>query len=486
MHAGANEVLLMNVAWRNGVPALLIAGAIVIAAAGGADAEGTFIPAPSRVDMVHDPTRNILYITSGPDVLRYSLDAQQSLAPFRLGGSLMGVDLTSDGNTLAVADRSFTGVPTGHGLNWIHLIDLRNEAHRQIFFDRAFAEIGTFTVACGSDGSCLVTSEYSGSGWVPLRKVDPGSGATTVLTLGPDFIDRIGVDQNTMLSSSADRSVIGFAEANASDGPWGVYRVTDGQASHRTGYQNGTSAFNYEIGVNRNGSQFAIPTYLGAFIYDSSFAKIATVGQYSNGPVGVVYHPLSDIVYFAWVGTRQLRAFDTRTFRQVAAYDVEYTFQPNGNFAFMDGRMKISRDGLSLFVTVGGGVRYISLVRRYQETDPAIAYSGSWSTYGCAACTGGSLRYSDQHLARAMLSFTGTGIRWVVAKGPMLGKANAYLDGVYAGTVDLYSPTLVYQVVLQQTGLIPGVHSVSVEVSGEKNPDATAYIIDVDAFDVLP
>jgi hypothetical protein len=33
----------------------------------------TFIPAPARVDMVHDAQRDILYITSGSQVLRYDV-----------------------------------------------------------------------------------------------------------------------------------------------------------------------------------------------------------------------------------------------------------------------------------------------------------------------------------------------------------------------------------------------------------------------------
>ena len=31
-----------------------------------------------------------------------------------------------------------------------------------------------------------------------------------------------------MVSASADGSVIGFAESNASDGPFGLYKVSDG------------------------------------------------------------------------------------------------------------------------------------------------------------------------------------------------------------------------------------------------------------------
>src|SRR5204863_3865455 len=59
-----------------------------------------FISAPNRVDMVYDQGRDILYITSGNQVLRYQLGSGSFLTPFQLSGSLKGVDLSPDGNTL--------------------------------------------------------------------------------------------------------------------------------------------------------------------------------------------------------------------------------------------------------------------------------------------------------------------------------------------------------------------------------------------------
>lgn len=65
-----------------------------------ADAAGNFISAPNRVGMVHDAKRNLLFITSGGQVLRYDLKARQFLTPVQLGGNLKGIDLSPDGNTL--------------------------------------------------------------------------------------------------------------------------------------------------------------------------------------------------------------------------------------------------------------------------------------------------------------------------------------------------------------------------------------------------
>ena len=123
---------------------------------------------------------------------------------------------------------------------------------------------------------------------------------------------------------------------------------------------------------------------------------------------------------------------------------------------------------------------------RFEENDTAITYTGSWNTLTCLPCSGGALKYSTQTGARADFSFNGRGIRWIVARANMLGKAKVYLDSVYVGLIDLYNPTPQYQVVLEKTGLSPGNHTIRIEVSGQKNASSTGYAIDIDAFEIVP
>src|SRR5205814_9699081 len=82
-------------------------------------AEGIFIPAPAATDVVHDPVTGILYITSGSQVLRFNVETQQFRLPLTLGGNLMGVDLSPDGTTLAVADGSYGGRDFSVDVNWV-------------------------------------------------------------------------------------------------------------------------------------------------------------------------------------------------------------------------------------------------------------------------------------------------------------------------------------------------------------------------------
>jgi hypothetical protein len=122
----------------------------------------------------------------------------------------------------------------------------------------------------------------------------------------------------------------------------------------------------------------------------------------------------------------------------------------------------------------------------FEESDPAVSYTGTWSGYACAGCSGGALNYSTQTGARASFSFTGTGIKWIVTKANMLGKARVYLDGVNMGLVDLYSAATKNHMVLSKTGLAAGNHTVILEVSGQRNPSSAGSAIDLDAFEVVP
>src|SRR5437899_6732770 len=59
----------------------------------------TLIPAPNRVDMIYDQGRDIVYITSGNQVLRYQLASDSFLTPFQFTGNLMGLDLSTTEHT---------------------------------------------------------------------------------------------------------------------------------------------------------------------------------------------------------------------------------------------------------------------------------------------------------------------------------------------------------------------------------------------------
>ena len=130
---------------------------------------------------------------------------------------------------------------------------------------------------------------------------------------------------------------------------------------------------------------------------------------------------------------------------------------------------------------------------RFEDTDPSITYSGAWTAQdtiraysGTSLQTGGGMASRSATAgARAQFAFTGTSVNWVGLRGPWLGLADVFVDGVFAARIDLYSPNDVIQAtVFSASGLAAGSHTLRIDVTGEKNPaSASAWVI-VDAFDV--
>ena len=326
----------------------LAAGAITLASSPSISknvTNGTFISAPGRVDIAYDDSRGLLYITSGDEMLRYQISSGTFQTPVTISGaSLEGMDISPDGSTAAIADLAY-----GSSDSYVHLVNLDTLAVSTVQFPLDGAA-GTFTVAYGNNSELVVSSEFNGSGWVNLWLYDPKTGVQTVLG---------SVRQNTMLTPSAHRKFVALAEANESNGPFGYYDFKG-----KTLNQNGSSGwFNFEVGVNKDATLYAIPTYGGTYIADQNLNLTGTViGTYAGDlPIAAAFNPNKSLIYFPWVGSTNVEVYNTKTWAEVKAYNCNDTFQWIGNNAFVQGREKLSKDGKSLFVTVTNGVCYVPI-----------------------------------------------------------------------------------------------------------------------------
>ena len=63
--------------------------------------------------------------------------------------------------------------------------------------------------------------------------------------------------------------------------------------------------FFFEVAASRNGEQFAVPTYVGTYIFDQNLNQIGNlIGEGAGGsPIGAVYSSTFDLVYFSWCGS---------------------------------------------------------------------------------------------------------------------------------------------------------------------------------------
>src|SRR5689334_4658380 len=68
-------------------------------------------------------------------------------------------------------------------------------------------------------------------------------------------------------------------------------------------------------------------------------------------------------------------------------------------------------------------------ITRLEEDDPSITYSGSWYKNASTSNSGGSAALTNVRGARAVVTFTGTGISWIAVADAFNGVATVTLDG---------------------------------------------------------
>ncbi len=119
----------------------------------------------------------------------------------------------------------------------------------------------------------------------------------------------------------------------------------------------------------------------------------------------------------------------------------------------------------------------------YDDFDPAIRFRGDWIK---SARFDGPYRhtisYTDAQGAEASLAFEGTALTYVFTKASNRGLASITIDDIGQGTIDLYSPTIVWRAEARFCCLSPGRHVAVIRVLGQNRPHSEGRFIDLDSF----
>jgi GH25 family lysozyme M1 (1,4-beta-N-acetylmuramidase) len=97
--------------------------------------------------------------------------------------------------------------------------------------------------------------------------------------------------------------------------------------------------------------------------------------------------------------------------------------------------------------------------------------------------TGAGTWASDLRGAAAELTFRGTGVQWFTMRGPDQGRAEMWVDGALARTVNNYAAQPTFEA-WAVTGLAEGVHTLRIVVLGTARAEATDELVSVDRFSV--
>jgi len=117
-----------------------------------------------------------------------------------------------------------------------------------------------------------------------------------------------------------------------------------------------------------------------------------------------------------------------------------------------------------------------------QESSGSVIRTGTWSRYYNRYMSGGATRYARAKGASASLAFSGRGIAVVMPYGLGRGKAQIWVDGALAATVDTYSRTFAARrIVFSRAWSTNATHVVKVVVLGTTGRPR----VDLDAFLVI-
>jgi beta-galactosidase GanA len=127
----------------------------------------------------------------------------------------------------------------------------------------------------------------------------------------------------------------------------------------------------------------------------------------------------------------------------------------------------------------------------YDDVDPALTYTGTWTHAGpSSGYTGGDWDSTESWSGTAgdsvTVNFTGTAVQWIGPKNTNGGIGDVAIDGAQVGTVDTYAAAgkEFQQVLFSQAGLAAGSHTLTITVTGQKNPASSATNVVVDAINV--
>lgn len=117
---------------------------------------------------------------------------------------------------------------------------------------------------------------------------------------------------------------------------------------------------------------------------------------------------------------------------------------------------------------------------RYDDLDPRIEYTGRWDSGRFPAAANGSITYSNGPGDLFRVTFEGSGITWSYTKAFNRGLAEARIDGVRVGVVDLYSKQPSWRTHSRFGVTGAGPHVFEVRALAQKSAGASDCFIDLD------
>jgi len=280
----------------------------------------------------------------------FSLQTRTLQAPIQVGSKPAGLDIAPNGRYMYVANS---------GGNNISVVDLAQRVEaRKIAVPAGFLNDTPYSIAIANNGLAFFSTTFSGSGF-GARMMQLNL-ATDQLTHRTDFYSRGSTTEETELSASGDRSVIGIVAGNISSAP--VFKYT--ASTNTFSPEKDLNGFISDVSLDHSGSTLLVMP--GGYVLDAALNLSGTV-PLQSGPGGGAVHPSGTTGYRA-VGSR-VDVMNLSTFLKTGELPLGDTV--GQTYYWASGRMDISGDGQFLAVITDHGFSVV------QTTIRAIALTGN-------------------------------------------------------------------------------------------------------------
>jgi hypothetical protein len=335
----------------------------------------TLIPVANHRDLVYDPIRRLLDITTrNGAVMQYNPGTQAVYTLVNIGGSLNGADISPDGSTLYFAQQQ-----TPNSVGMLFALNLNTNSLAPLNYNPAAGEGAPWDIAWASNGEGLFDGISNGANVVPLRQAAWPSNAVTIRTDDPGSGGSGKIGVKSLLHHSADRSLLLVTEAGNPSGPVFMYNAATNTFGPRINL--GINLSNTMSAVNRNGKLLAFDMGSSVLVMDNNYNVRTQLGGLDGG---VVFDPNQDVMYAVWPSGDQIVAFDTNTW--AVKYQLPIGEPVGPAQAFGNGVMAVSSDSSMLFLATASGVRVFNL----PNSGPAVSLNVSGFPQDASAGTPGS------------------------------------------------------------------------------------------------
>lgn len=321
-----------------------------------------FATLPNIVDHVFDGTTGIDYAaTSAGNIERYDSRIGKLLAPFPVGVSPGGLDITPDGRYLYVAEQQ-----PGTTQSFVRKVDTQTGAVTNLAFDRIGAESGSFDVTILNNGKAFFTTRQAGAARGNLREITL---ATDAIAIRGGLIGAADIAPATRLNRNSNRSAVVLTEPDATGNVFFYKTATDSFTARLT---LGTGLFLAPAAISRDGNHSAVATSAGVRIINTNTAIPTVVRTLAPQLGGLVFDPFRDRLYVGNDVTDNLVAFN---YDAADIFTSQFTIPIGQNItgSLRYFQLDIAANGKTLTLGTATGMRSYPL---YAQTSRIVTVSG--------------------------------------------------------------------------------------------------------------